>query len=126
MKKQFAIYNLIPQIKEMIMSDSAPSAIVTATSGAQPVPAAPVINSVDIPKLVATIVVTLPSVDTDGGALGNLKNLKIFFAPTGLSDPLAAAPAEFPGDYLAGSVQTVEVTMPSYATPFDFEAEVSD
>ena len=108
------------------MADSAPSAIVTATSPAAAAPMAPGIDSVTFNKLVASVVITMPTLDVDGGALTDLKNIKVLFGLTG-SDPSAwATPMEFPGTYPAGSQQMVAVTAPAYNTAYDFECEVSN
>ena len=107
------------------MPDSAPSAIVTAASPAQPAPMPPTINSVNFDKLVAQVVVTMPSVDVDGVALTELTNIKVFVTQSG--GPMPSTPdKEFPGGaYPAGSQQTVEVPVGLFNTAYDFEAEVS-
>ena len=107
------------------MPDSAPSAIVTATSPAQAAPAPPVIDSVTFNKLMASVVITMPAVDMDGGALTELTNIKVFVTQSG--GPMPPTPdKEFPGGaYPAGSQQTVEVPVGLFATAYDFEAEVS-
>jgi hypothetical protein len=68
----------------------------------------------------------MPTADVNGTALVNpLTDIKVFFGPTG-SDLGVVAPVTFPGSYAPGSQQTVDVTVPAYATAYDFEAEVSD
>lgn len=108
------------------MTDSAFSNVVTATSPEQVfAPNPPVINSVTFDNLVASVALTMPTVNTNGGALTDLINIKVFFGPAG-SDLSAAAPVDFPGTYPAGSAQTVVVDVPAYATTYDFETEVSN
>ena len=104
------------------MSDSAPSAIITATSPAAAAPMAPGIDSVTFNKLVASVVITMPTLDVDGGALTDLNNIKVLFGVAGAF----GEPIEFPGTYPAGSQQTVEVTVSAWNTAYDFEAEVSN
>lgn len=103
------------------MTDSAVSPIVTGTSPAAPAPNPPVIDSVTFNKLVASVAVTLSLTEVDGEPLAALSNIKIKFGPQG-SDLSGVAPLEFPGNYPPGSQQTVQVTVPAYATPYDFEA----
>ena len=115
------------------MPDSAPSAIVTATSPAQ-VPAAPVINFVhflDPKSLVATVNVALPEKDANGNLYPSameFAGVKIFFGPTGSwtpdSVPVVFTPSG-PGTYLPGQVHEFEVTVPEWGASYDFEAEVS-
>jgi len=108
------------------MTDSPASNLVTATSG-NPPPAPPVLpGPPTFAGLVASLVVNCPAVDVNGNALpGNLTNIKVFFGPSG-SDLTQVSPILFPGSYAPSSTQTVEVTVPAYATAYDFEAEVSD
>ena len=104
--------------------DSAPSAIFSAQSPAQPAPDPPVINSVTFNKLVATIEVTMPTADVNGDPLVAMNNIKVFVTQSGT--PMPPTPnKEFPGTYPAGSQQTVEVPVPAWDTKYDFQAEVS-
>ena len=105
--------------------DSAPSAIFSAQSPAQPAPDPPVINSVTFNKLVATIEVTMPTADVNGDPLVAMNNIKVFVTQSG--GPMPSTPdKEFPGGaYPAGSQQTVEVPVGLFNTAYDFEAEVS-
>ena len=108
--------------------DSAPSAIFSAQSPAQPAPDPPVINSVTFNKLVATIEVTLPAVDVNGEALApsSITNVKVFCGPTGTLTPESVPAKEYPGGgYSPGSQQTVTVEVLAWNTVYDFEAEVS-
>lgn len=108
------------------MNYSVPSAVVTAVSPAKPLPNAPVIDSVTFNKLVGTIVLTMPTTDKNSDPLtDNLDGIRVFFGPTG-TDLSTVPPAEFPGSYAPGSQQTVQVTVPSWETSFDFEAEAGD
>ena len=107
------------------MPDSAPSVKVTAASPAQAAPMPPVIDNITFVKLAAHLAIAMPVKDSNGDDLANLVNIKVFFGPTG-SDLSSVAPVEFPGSYGPGSQQTVAVTVPAYATAYDFEAEVSN
>jgi hypothetical protein len=110
------------------MPDSAPSAILKATSPAQPAPAPPVITEVTFPNndLVASVVVVPPTVDVNAAILtAPLTAVKVRFGPAG-SDLSTQPFQEFPGSYPPGSLATVEVTVPAWSTAYDFEAEVSN
>ena len=115
------------------MPDSAPSAIVTATSPAQ-MPAAPVINSViflDPTQLKATVNVTLSDTDAAGRPYSPLvffSAVKIFVGPTGTLTPETVAtvfPATDADTYIPGQQHEFEVDVPNWNTAYDFEAEVS-
>ncbi len=105
------------------MTDSAPSNLETATSG-NPAPAPPVLpGPPTFDGLVATLQVNLPAVDINGAALpGPLTAIKVFVAPTGQP---AGTPTVITGSFPAGSQQSVQVTVPEYATAYDFDAECS-
>ena len=115
------------------MPDSAPSAIVTATSPAQ-VPAAPVINSViflDPRQLKATVRVTLPDADAAGRPYSPLmffSAVKIFVGPTGTLTP-ETVPVVFPAagqdTFVPGQQCEFEVEVADWNTAYDFEVEVS-
>ena len=109
------------------MPDSAFSNVVSATSPEQPVyaPMPPVIDSVTFDQLVATLQISMPPANVNGDALTVLTNIKVFFGPSG-SDLSGVAPVEFPASYGPGTAQSVSVTVPAWATAYDFEAEVSD
>ena len=110
--------------------DSGFSNVVMATSPEQPVfaPNPPILDSVvfaDPKSLVATVNLTMPTTNTNGETLVALTNIKVFFGPSG-SDLSGVAPVEFPASYGPGTAQSVNVTVPAWATAYDFEAEVSD
>ena len=106
------------------MPDSAPSAIFTATSPAPAAPMPPTIDSVTFDKLKAQLAINMPTKDVNGDALSNLVNIKVF-SGSGGADLAGVVPVEFPGSYAPGSQQMVAVSVPAYATAYEFEAEVS-
>ncbi len=108
------------------MTDSAPSNIVTGTSG-NPAPAPPALAAPSFDGVVATLVVTMPTVDVNNNPLpGPLTAIKVFFAPAGtLAGNAGVAPVVIPGSFAPGSQESVAVTVPDYLTAYDFDAEVS-
>jgi hypothetical protein len=98
--------------------DSAPSAILEATSPAQPAPAAPIISGVTFPNndLNGSVVVVVSDKDENGNPLtAPLVSIGVRFGPAG-SD-LAAAPwQEYPGSYPPGVLATVVDAVPAWAT----------
>ncbi len=110
------------------MTDSAPSNLETATSG-NPAPAPPVLpGPPTFDGLVATLQVNLPAVDINGVVLPvPLTAIKVFVAPTGqlAGNEGNITPTIITGSFPAGSQQSVQVTVPAYATAYDFDAECS-
>jgi len=85
----------------------------------------PVIDHIAFVKLEAQLAIAIPAKDVNGDDLPNLANIKVFFGPAG-SDLTSVVPVEFPGSYVPGAQTIVAVTVPAWATAYDFEVEVSN
>jgi len=112
---------------------SALSPEVTATTGPQPAAAAPVINSVVAPENVATVLITLPTLDANGAPLTELNQVELFYDIASMAgqaaDALRAAgkSSVITPITLAQAGQAITVTVPglAYATEYFFDADVS-
>lgn len=107
------------------MPDSPVSNVVSATSPAQPIPAAPVLDpTVTWTELNAVLTVTLPTLDTLGNPLVDaIKTLTLVFGPSG-SDLSVGTKVDVSGPF-SGAFAKVSVAVPAWETAYDFEAKVT-
>lgn len=101
--------------------DSAASVKSTAVSPPVPAPRPPEIKGVSFNRLKATVEVLMPKNDVEDQPLaGPITNIKITVKSTGYQNT-----KEVPGKFNPGQEYKVEMDVPAWNTPYDFEAVVT-